>query len=121
MGQQVRNWFKPLVSAEKFHKYVLLTTPKLAAHTIILKFQSEFLVIENNLLMKVHNDLKVGHLAFPSIKQIFLPLKLIPLNLRIPTCRVHEFLVIFVIQINHCKSVVKQPLELTIIRNKHLS
>ena len=55
--------------------FVPLTTPKLAVHTKILKFQLEFLATEtteNNLLMKVHNDLIVGQLAFPSIKEIFL-------------------------------------------------
>ena len=46
---------------------VPLTTPKLAVRTKILKLQSEFLAIENKVLMKVHNDLIVGRFVFPSM------------------------------------------------------
>ena len=116
MGQQIRNWFGPNVFTDIF---VPLTTPKLAVHTKILKFQSEFLATENNLLMKVNNDLIVGRFAFPSIKEIFLSLKCTLLYLRIPG--VHEFVVTFIMQFVLCKSVVKQPLKLTIIQNNNLS
>ena len=64
--------------------------------------------------MKVNNDLIVGRFAFPSIKVIFLSLKCILLYLRIPD--VHELVVTLVMQFVLCKSVVKQPLELTIIQ-----
>ena len=84
-----------------------------------MKFKSEFLATGNNFLMKVHNDLIVVRLAFPSIKEIFLSFKCILLYLRIPG--VHEFVVTFVMQFALCKSAVKQPFKLTFIRSKHLS
>ena len=84
---------------------------KLGVYTKTVKFQSEFLATENNFLMKVHNDLIVGRLAFSSIKEIFLSLKCIYLRF----LSVQKFVVIFVMQFVLCKSVLKQPLELTII------
>ena len=69
--------------------------------------------------MKVNDDLIVGRVAFPSIEEIFLSLKCILLYLRIPG--VHEFVVTFGMQFLLWKSVVKQPLKLTIIQNNNLS